>query len=263
LATKWKRHAIIPDPQVKPGVKTNHLAAAGNYIAEKQPDVIVVLGDWWDMPSLNLWDTDAQKARQKRVYVSENPDLGEGDIDSGNRAMDEFMAPIVKVRKYKPRLVFTLGNHEHRIARAIEQHPHLKGAMGYHHFNLKQYGFEVSPFLKPKVVDGVAYCHYFCRNAQGKVTGSKAGQPSAKAQVSRTGMSCTAGHKQGLDTHIQETERGRLRGIISGSFYQHAEDYLTPQGNDHWHGILIKHEVRQGDYDLLEVSLDYLLRRYT
>ena len=31
---------IIPDTQVKPGVPLNHLEAAGNYIADKKPDVV-------------------------------------------------------------------------------------------------------------------------------------------------------------------------------------------------------------------------------
>jgi len=41
------KHFIIPDTQVKPDVPINHLEAAGNYIIEKQPDVIVHLGDHW------------------------------------------------------------------------------------------------------------------------------------------------------------------------------------------------------------------------
>jgi len=47
------------------------------------------------------------------------------------------------------------------------------------------------------------------------------------------------------------------------SFYQHEEEYLSPQGTTYWRGILLKHEVHKGSYTLLEVSLDYLKRRYS
>ena len=46
------RHLVIPDTQVKPGVCVNHLNALGHYILDQQPDTIVMLGDWADMPSL-------------------------------------------------------------------------------------------------------------------------------------------------------------------------------------------------------------------
>ena len=40
---------VIPDTQVKPDVPLDHLLYAGRYIASKKPDVIVMIGDWWDM----------------------------------------------------------------------------------------------------------------------------------------------------------------------------------------------------------------------
>ena len=46
------KHMIIPDTQVKSGGKVDHLRWAGHYAADKKPDVIVHLGDHWDMPSL-------------------------------------------------------------------------------------------------------------------------------------------------------------------------------------------------------------------
>jgi hypothetical protein len=51
-------------------------------------------------------------------------------------------------------------------------------------------------------------------------------------------------------------------GLVAGACYLHDEDYKGPQGNAHWRGVLVKHEVRAGSYDLMQVSLDYLARRY-
>jgi hypothetical protein len=37
---------------------------------------------------------------------------------------------------------------------------------------------------------------------------------------------------------------------------------MGPQGNAYWRGLFVKHEVKNGEYDLMEVSLDYLCRKY-
>jgi hypothetical protein len=53
-----------------------------------------------------------------------------------------------------------------------------------------------------------------------------------------------------------------LRGLVAGSFYLHDEDYKGPQGNKHWRGMLIKHAVQGGNYNLMEVDIPFLLRRH-
>ena len=272
MTKKFKTHMFIPDTQVRSGVKLDHIAAAGNYAAEKKPDRIIIAGDWWDMASLSAWDSAASKTQKKRIYMSEpnSTDESEGDIDIGNRALDMLMKPINAVnkgrrKKWLPDIHFTMGNHEHRLTRFKSEHPYLGGALSLEHCNLRKYGIKVHPFLKPVVLDGIHYCHYFCRSAKGTITSSRGGQSSAMAQVKNESVSTTAGHKQGLDVHIQESSGGRMRGLIAGSFYQHTEGYMGNgyQGQNHWHGILMKHEVRKGDYDLMEVSIDYLQRRYS
>lgn len=223
-------------------------------MADKKPDVIVALGDWWDMPSLSSYDK-GKKSFEGRMYKS--------DIAAGNRGMDLFMAPIKKLKNYRPRLVFLYGNHEARVLRAIEEDRKLDGTIGYQDFNLAKYGWETHPFLKVVVIDGIAYSHFFPRAASGRITQTKNGAPNAKDQLKREGRSCTAGHMQGIDITPLPLG-GRMQwGLIAGSFYQHDEDYLGPQGNDHWRGIVIKHEVQgDGSYDPMLVSLDYLKRRY-
>jgi hypothetical protein len=47
---------VIPDMQVKPGVDLAYVERIGSYIVEKQPDVIVNLGDMADMESLSSYD---------------------------------------------------------------------------------------------------------------------------------------------------------------------------------------------------------------
>ena len=45
------KHLVIPDTQVKPNQPIDHLRWAGLYAVDKKPDVIVHLGDHFDMPS--------------------------------------------------------------------------------------------------------------------------------------------------------------------------------------------------------------------
>jgi hypothetical protein len=50
--------------------------------------------------------------------------------------------------------------------------------------------------------------------------------------------------------------------VIAGSCYTHEEDYLGPQGNRHWRGILMLNDVNDGEFDLMPVSTKFLLERY-
>ena len=71
------------------------------------------------------------------------------------------------------------------------------------------------------------------------------------------------GHQQVKMTGERYLTNGqRVRGLVCGAAYLHDEKYMGHQGNAYWRGIFVKHEVRDGQYDLMEVSLDYLCRKY-
>lgn len=252
--SKTRRHLYIPDTQIKPGVRVSHIAALGNYIAEWRPAVIVIGGDWYDMPSLNSYDKDMTDLAARRYAL---------DIEVGNGALDALMKPWANLKDYKPRLEWTEGNHEYRAHRLLEVQPNLRGAIEMPGAYARSRGWRYHSYLRPVVVDGIAYAHLFVKSANGRVVNSKFGSPNARTQVLREMRSCTAGHKPGLDVHIQPIGTGSMRGIIAGSFYQHEEEYMTPQGTTYWRGVLMKHDVHRGNYDLMEVSLKYLLRKWS
>ncbi len=253
------KHMFVPDTQCKPGSSTAHLTAAGNYAAAKKPDVIIFAGDHWDMPSLSSYDK-GNKSMENRRYLL--------DIAAGNEGMDAFMAPVYAAMKldptWRPRLVFLIGNHEYHIKRYAESHPQLEDAIGYHHFNLAAHGFEVHDFLKPVTIDGITYCHFFPRAAaNGQVNTRPKGASSARAQLMANMCTVVSGHRPGMHGPAsQHVRKQRIRSIIAGSFYPHDEAYRTPQGNDYWRGILMFHQVHEGDFSLMEVSLDYLTEKY-
>lgn len=250
------KHFIIPDCQVKPGVDFSYLTRIGKYIVEKQPDVIVCIGDFADMPSLSSYDVGT-KSFEGRRYVK--------DIEATKDAMGAFMSPMLTYnvrqkangkKQYKPRLVFTLGNHEHRISRAINLDSKLDGVLSLDDLEYDSWGWEVFPFLEVVVIDGVAYSHYF--------TSGQLGRPvtSASACLAKKHMSTVQGHQQGLQIATGYAADGRmLQSIIAGSCYEHAEEYLNPQTNNHWRGCLMLHDVRDGEFDIMPVSLKYLNNR--
>lgn len=249
---------MIPDTQQKEGVPTAFLTWIGQFIVDKKPDVIVHIGDHYDMPSLSYYDKGKRRA-EGQTYKA--------DIDAGNRAMDILMAPLIdynkqqaktKHKQYKPRLIFCLGNHEFRIERAVEEDSRLWGSIGYQDFNLKAHGWEVYDYRETVEINGVYFSHFFYNPMTGRPWG---GMPETR--LKNIGHSFVMGHQQGLKHAIQCLSTGEIRrALIAGSCYLHDEEYLGPQANSYWRGICMLHEVKNGNYDLMEVSLDYLKRRH-
>lgn len=254
-------HLVIPDTQVKPGVPIDHLGWIGKYIVEYKPDKIIHLGDHADMPSLSSYDKGKKQFEGRRVT---------NDIFAARKGMDYLLAPLkafnknqraTKHKQYKPKKYILIGNHENRINRACDDAAELDGLLSLEMLQYER-NWNVIPFLEIVEIDGIQYCHYFPRSASGRVMQDKRGAANARLQAQREMKSSTAGHLQGLDIHIHQLQDKRIYGLIAGSCYLHEEDYLTPQGTKYWRGIIVKHEVRSGEYDPMFVSLDYLCRRY-
>lgn len=251
------KHMVIPDTQCKPGVSLDHLRWAGNYAAKKKPDTIVMIGDFADMESLGQYDV-GKKSFEGRRYKA--------DVEVAREAMALLMTPIVneiarlkknKEKQWNPRLILTLGNHEDRINRAVESDPKLEGVLSLDDLGYKESGWEVYPYLEPVVVDGVAYCHFFTSGILGKPV------TSASALLNKRHMSAVMGHVQGRQiAYATRADGQQMTGLFVGGYYQHDEAYLKWQGNKHWRGIWMLHQVSDGQFDEMPVSLDFLKERY-
>lgn len=251
------KHLVIPDCQVKPNHDFRYLERIGQYIAEKQPDVVICIGDFADLPSLSSYDVGTRSFEGRRY---------KDDIAAAREGMERLLEPIKQYNaraarnhkeRYNPRLVLTLGNHENRINKATNNDPKLDGTISIADLKYEEYDWEVHPFLDVVVIDGVAYSHYFTTGVLGRPA------TSAAAQLSKKHMSCVAGHQQGLQIATGHRADGtRLTSVIAGSCYEHDEDYMGPQGNKHWRGVLMLHDVHDGEFDLMPVSLKYLSKKY-
>lgn len=233
---------LIPDTQVKPGVPIDHLHDLGREIADVQPEIIVHIGDHWDMPSLSSYDKGSAKAEGKRVIE---------DIEAGNEGMRALLGPLRALQSsqqrnrkkvYSPEMYFFVGNHENRIKRYENSHPEL---IGFADGRLDLDGWTVLPFLQSKDIGGVNFCHYFYNPNSGKPFGG-----SMEYRLSKVKRSFVQGHEQGLKYAQEAVGDKRIHGLMAGAFYLHDEDYKGPQGNNHWRGYCYLNNIVDGDYDL-------------
>ena len=260
-------HLYIPDTQCKPGESLEYLRCIGRYIADKQPDVIVHAGDHADMPSLSSYDKGKASAENRRFM---------DDIQAAIDGIDALLEPIITLQQrqitewwqsgadgefelYRPQLVITAGNHENRLERFANENPAFVGTISTSLLKYEDAGFIVVPFLTPITIDGISYIHYVPNPMSGKAMGG-----SAANILQKVGSSFTMGHRQVLDmatTHNILTGRPKW-GLIAGACYPFDEEYKGATGNNHWRGVIMKHNVKDGDYSPCVVNLDWLMEKY-
>ena len=254
-------HIIIPDTQVKEGVPLDHLHWIGQYIVDhfagKENIRVIHLGDHADMPSLSMYDEGKMEMEGRRYKI---------DIAAANKGFDVLNQPLIDFNKHQAKLHkakwmperrILLGNHENRIAKAVSKTAKLDGVLGVEDLNYEASGWIVHPFLEPVILDGVSYAHYFYNPMTGIPYGGM-----IESRLKTIGKSFTMGHQQTLLYGMRFVGDQSHHGLVAGACYLHDEDYKGPQGNAHWRGIIVKHEVADGSYDPMFVSLNYLCRRY-
>jgi hypothetical protein len=209
------------------------------------------------MPSLSSHDIKGSKYFEGLRYKS--------DIDIAKQAMKMLLKPLKdlqarqkknKEKVYKPRMVLTLGNHENRIDRAVNNNPTLEGLISTKDLGYES-DWEVHGFLHPVFINGVGFNHYWPVGAMGRPASSPA------AIISKLHMSCVAGHQQGKQVAYGKRADGRpITAIVVGSYYLHDESYMDQLSNRHWRGLLVMNEVEDGHFDEMFLSIEYLEKKY-
>jgi hypothetical protein len=247
-----RAHLVIPDIQAKPNVPHDHLEWIANYALEKRPDVIVQIGDWADMPSLSLYDK-GKKCYEGRRYVK--------DTEAANYSLERFERQIEDYNRthpetpYNPEKHITYGNHEHRIYRACELDAALDGKLSLNDLDFARRGWQTHDFLEVLELDGIEYSHYF--------TSGNMGRPVTSAAALLRERQCSAimGHVQHTDMAFHKKTQNIA--MFAGIAYLHDEEYLGPQGNQTRRQVVMLHEVEDGHFDPMFVSLRFLKKRYS
>lgn len=251
-----RRHFLIPDTQVRKGVPLVHIPWVAQAIVDYAPDVVVHIGDHWDNPAFSMHDQKGSIKMEGARY--------EDDVAVGNEAFIELGAPMFREIKrqarnkkhWNPERHFAFGNHENRVQRAVDTDPKLIGCVGTHHMHTN--GWKRHAFLKRFWIDGLVYSHYFqAQNSSFAISGT------IDNRLNKIGESFVQGHQQGFMYGNRVYPTGRMRhGLVAGSCYLHKEDYKGAQGNNHFRGVVVLNEVKDGNYCIMPLTLAYLCRRY-
>lgn len=248
---------VIGDVHTKVKVSNERLTWLANLVLDRQPEVIVQLGDWADMTSL-CTQIKGKKSYEGQRYAK--------DIEAAIEGQETFFAPINaynrnRSRKYSPKLYMTLGNHDNRCDREVEFNPMLEGVISTKDLQYDKYGWTVIPYLKPLEVQGITFQHYFTSGTMDKSIG---GINQARTILNKMKGSCIQGHSHLLDISNEVTVRNnRLWAIVAGCYMDHKEDYVSDRAQAAWwRGVLYLSNCENGDFDLETISLSNIKKNY-
>jgi hypothetical protein len=245
-----KTHLIIGDSHAHPDYSNDRFTWLGKLIHDIKPDVVVNIGDMADMASLC--------AHSKALELE-----GSRYIADCNAVIDAQERLFHEVRKHKkklPRFVWTLGNHDIRADRFVQDNPVFQGKLSSKDLMYEDYPWsDVVPFLETIVIDEIAYCHYFTSGIMGRPIG---GQHPAWTTIKKRNQSSTSGHSHVLDYKIDRTPGRSLMGLVTGNYIGFNMGYAGP-ANEMWSdGISVCHNVEDGLYDFRWISMKSIKEEY-
>lgn len=248
-------HLVIPDAHAHYQHHNQRAEWLGELIADIKPDVVINIGDGWDMPSLSGYDK-GKKSFQGRTYRA--------DIEAGLDFQDRMWSAVRKRKRAMPRRVFCVGNHEYRITRAVELQPELDGAIGLSDLELGRWYDEVVDYEGNTPgfieIDGIAYAHYFISGVAGRPVG---GTHPADSLISKKHSSATCGHLHLADWSAHKNMYDQwVMGCFVGCYQDYNADWAGVVNHLWWRGVVIKRGVSNGGYDPEFVSLSRLRQEY-
>jgi len=253
--------AVIPDSHSSPDTDNRRFLWLGRFLLERQPDIIVNLGDHYDMNSLSSYDK-GKKSFEGRRYKSDI-DAGIDALQKTDLAWNEFNNKRKNIKKAPlkmPRKIITLGNHEFRIVRAVENSPELEGLMSLDNLKFKEFGYEVYPFKSPIQVEGIYFNHYFPSGVLGQpISGVSIGA----SLIQKNMVSSVQGHTHTYDYAVRSRPDGtKVIGLCAGWYgeqatYSDATDQLWVSC------ISMLNDAHEGVFDLEQISIERIKRMYS
>jgi hypothetical protein len=229
---KPRKHLVIGDSHSSPDESNERYTWLGRFVVDTQPDVVIDIGDWADMPSLFRVEQNRGKLDFEGRRVVE-------DIECAREARALYAKELEAWPGDKPlpRHVSCMGNHEWRIARVLNDKPELNGLFSLEQLGAEEHGWEVHPFAQPVVVDGVAYCHF---HTKGDLRFPISGVNAARSIIMWSGMSAVAGHSHKWDWHEQiRADHHKMFAGVVGCYFEREEIYAgPPQRGNWWRGLV-------------------------
>ena len=254
--TLSKVHLIIPDIHSHWEHDNARADLLSKLVIDLQPDVVINMGDQWDMPSLSSYDKGL-RSFQGRTYAA--------DIASGCEFSDRLWGPVKRRKRKLPLRVFLHGNHENRIEKALQLSPELEGTINFSDLSLDTNYDIVVPYTgknTPGIIelDGVTYAHYLVSGIMGRPVG---GEHPAYSLISKSFTSCTVAHSHLLDFCIRTMpDGGRVMGLVAGCMVDYKSDWAGETQKLWWPGVIVCRNVNDGQYDPEMITLERLRKIY-
>lgn len=250
-----KTHLIIPDCHALPGTSHERADYLAQLIIDVRPDVVIQIGDAADMESLCSYDK-GKRSFQGRSYKK--------DLEAHLEFQDRLWYPVQRRKKRMPYRVALIGNHEHRIERALDLSPELEGTIGLNDLEFSSFYDTVVPYEGDTpgvvVVDGIHYAHFFISGIMGRGIG---GEHSAYTLLTKNFQSCTQGHSHVIDFCERSNADGqKIMGMVCGAYIDYKPAWAGERTKLWWNGVVVKRNVEKGVYDPQFISLDWLRKEY-
>lgn len=256
-----KKALLIGDPHSSPDTDNERFSWVGNLILEEDPELVICIGDFADLNSLSSYDKGKRSAELRRYRSDVNACRDAlTRIDEPLLLHNEKKKNIRKAQRQVPRKVMILGNHEHRITRAVDQSPELEGTLSIDDLGYKEFGWEVYPFRRTMYIEGVAFCHFFPSGVKGEPI---SGFNIASNVISKNMVSSVCGHSHLWDHAIRSRPDGsQVVGLCCGWYgVEPTFDAATEQL--WWSGVTLLHDMNNGSFDLSQIGISRVKELYS
>ena len=256
-----RTHLVVGDAHFNPDHPGLERADwLGRVIVDLRPDVVVQVGDWWSLDSLNRFSPPGSISKEG-ARLADDLDIGREALGRVKAQLDEANFGVRKQNRIAPEMHLCLGNHEERLLLALEDSPSkLMGFLDEGSFRAAQFGWLQHSFLEPVRIDGITYSHYFDRLGKAPALNSKYIAGGCLAQQHR---SVVFGHTHRLAYALEPAGDHRIQALNAGCYFEHREEYAKSANLSlWWRGLCVLRGVKRGTFDLETISIERIRERY-
>jgi hypothetical protein len=158
----------------------------------------------------------------------------------------------------------TLGNHEDRINRVVNENPILEGAISLDDLKFEEFGWQVYPYQVPYTLGGVAFCHSFATGVSGRPIG---GVNHARMLCNKLHSSAVVGHSHLVDwSEGARVDGTKFFGLVCGCYSHPDQKEGWNRGTEYlwWRGVFELIDLDgDGYYDeMRQITMRKLRRLY-
>jgi predicted phosphodiesterase len=239
---------VIPDCHVTPECKMDRFVAINQLIKKRNPQNIVILGDFLNLSSLSHWEKN-NKLKMEGVRYKE-------DIDAGNNALDAIFKDI-DVKKVN--IIWHLGNHDEWCYKYLEMYPQLQG-----HIDIiadlkfaKRGITNIVPYKKYSEICGTLFTHAPMNAANQPIGGKFAAQKASDI----TAKSMVFGHTHSVQQYSCQRHGNDniIQIYVAGSYFDNIADYADGSTMAHNFCISLLTHYNHGRFDVEQISKERML----